>query len=99
MKSNITQPTREAATVIRSVQQAERPTFASLTAILGAPDRDIGSGIFILVYDLSDGTKITVGTPDKKSVISVYHDNMQIYKKEAEQGVDGKPPEAAQPPN
>jgi len=73
--------------------------FASLTAILGVPDRDIGSGIFIQVYDLSDGTKITVGTPDKKSVITVYHDNIPIYKKEAGQGADGNPRDAAQRPH
>jgi hypothetical protein len=33
--------------------------------LFGAPDRDIGSGIHIYVYDLSDGTKVYIGYTDK----------------------------------
>ena len=60
---------RDAATAIsriRAVIKADL-TFDKLSEILGEPDMDIGSGIHIFVYRLSDGTGIRVGTPDKKA--------------------------------
>jgi hypothetical protein len=62
----------------------EQPTFARLSAILGEPDRDVGSGIFVLIYDLSDGTRLKVGTADRKSVLYVYHGSERIFQKKAE---------------
>ena len=39
--------------------------FDKLKHTFGDPDRDIGSGIHIYIYDLSDGTKIQIGYTDK----------------------------------
>ncbi|MCX6875330.1 MAG: hypothetical protein NTW21_16215 [Verrucomicrobia bacterium] len=36
-------------------------------------NHDDGSGIHILVYRLSDGTWITVGTPDKNKLMYIEH--------------------------
>ena len=41
--------------------------------ICGVPDEDIGSGIHIYVYKLSDGSLVRIGTPDKKRLIYVAH--------------------------
>src|SRR2546423_4184556 len=41
--------------------------------ICGVPDEDIGSGIHIYVYNLSDGSLVRIGTPDKKRLIYVAH--------------------------
>src|SRR5256885_13153943 len=41
--------------------------------ICGAPDEDIGSGIHIYVYELSDRSLVRIGTPDKKRLIYVAH--------------------------
>jgi hypothetical protein len=39
--------------------------YDDIVNLFGAPDRDIGSGIHIYVYDLSDGTKVYIGYTDK----------------------------------
>ena len=36
-------------------------SFTSLQSVFGTPDGDIGSGIHIYVYNLSDGTFIWIG--------------------------------------
>src|SRR5436305_1919888 len=41
--------------------------------ICGVPDEDIGSGIHIYVYKLSDRSLVRIGTPDKKRLIYVVH--------------------------
>src|SRR5205823_10924340 len=41
--------------------------------ICGVPDKDIGSGIHIYVYRLSDGSIVRIGTPDKKRLVYVVH--------------------------
>jgi hypothetical protein len=41
--------------------------------ICGVPDEDIGSGIHIYVYKLSDGSLVRIGTPDEKRLIYVTH--------------------------
>src|SRR5438067_5146762 len=41
--------------------------------ICGVPDEDIGSGIHIYVYKLSDQSLVRIGTPDKKRLIYVVH--------------------------
>ena len=41
--------------------------------ICGIPDADIGSGIHIYVYKLSDGSLVRIGTPDEKRLIYVAH--------------------------
>jgi hypothetical protein len=41
--------------------------------LCGEPDGDIGSGIHIYVYQLSDGSVVRVGTPDNKRIMYVVH--------------------------
>ena len=41
--------------------------------ICGVPDEDIGSGIHIYVYKLSDRSLVRIGTPDKKRLIYIVH--------------------------
>jgi len=44
---------------------AARPTFAELCAAVGPPDGTVGSGLFIVAYDLADGSQVwvTYGSP------------------------------------
>ena len=35
----------------------------------GEPDKDIGSGIHIYVYELADGSVVKIGTPDDKHIM------------------------------
>jgi hypothetical protein len=46
-------------------------TFSRMQLLFGKPDNDIGSGIHIYVYDLSDGTKIYIGYTDR--ILSAKH--------------------------
>lgn len=39
----------------------------------GIPDEHQGSGIYIFVYHLNDGSKISIGTPDLKKLYDVKH--------------------------
>jgi hypothetical protein len=85
---------RVAATIIpriRAVIKADI-TFDKLSEILGEPDMDIGSGIHIFVYDLSDGTGIRVGTPDKKAVSYVYQADNRLFPIEAGQAPGDQQP-------
>jgi hypothetical protein len=38
--------------------------YNNIKAVFGQPDDDVGSGIHIYVYNLSDGTRIVIGYPD-----------------------------------
>ena len=78
---------RDAATAIshiRAVIKADL-TFDKLSEILGEPDLDVGSGIHIFGYRLSDGTGIKVGTPDKKKVMYIEHAGKRLFPIEAKQ--------------
>ncbi|MBN2891049.1 MAG: hypothetical protein JXL97_04205 [Bacteroidales bacterium] len=46
-------------------------TYEKIENVFGEPDRNIGSGINIYVYDLDDGTEIWIGYVDK--IYYVYH--------------------------
>jgi len=87
-------PDRDAATVMPRIRKAidVGPTFESLSGILGEPDLDIGSGIHIFVYRLSDGTGIRVGTPDKNAVSYVYQADNRLFPSEAGQAPGGQQP-------
>ena len=39
--------------------------YSDLKFTFGEPDADIGSGIHIYVYNLDDGTQVTIGFTDK----------------------------------
>ncbi len=79
---------RDAATIMQRIRAAIEagPMFEKLSEILGEPDLDIGSGIHIFVYRLSDGTGITVGTPDKNKVMYIEHAGKRLFPVEKEQG-------------
>ncbi len=65
----------------------EDKKFDDIELILGQPDSDVGSGIYVLKFELEDGTLITVGTPDKKEVLYIHRSGpgikelIQIYNK------------------
>ncbi|MCX6880576.1 MAG: hypothetical protein NTW21_43240 [Verrucomicrobia bacterium] len=87
-------PDRDAATVlsrIRTVIEAD-PTIAKLSDILDTPDMDIGSGIHIFGYRLSDGSGITVGTPDQNKVMYIEHAGKRLFPV-----VSPAPPQPAAP--
>jgi hypothetical protein len=75
------QASRDAAAVLPQIQQllGGVPTYPALTAILGKPDGDLGSGLHIYVFALSDGSKITVATADGQSLFFVDHDKVRLY--------------------
>ena len=39
--------------------------YSDIRSIFGEPDADVGSGIHIYVYNLEDGTQVTIGYTDK----------------------------------
>lgn len=45
-------------------------SFADVTAVVGQPKDDIGSGIHIFLYPIAEGT-LRVGTPDRTRVMYV----------------------------
>ena len=47
--------------------------FAEVLRAAGPPDADVGSGIHIYVYHLSDGSRVWVGTPDRRRLLYVRH--------------------------
>ncbi len=48
-------------------------TIEEIINSCGQPDRDIGSGIHIFVYDLKDSTSIWIGSADNKSIMYLDH--------------------------
>ena len=48
-------------------------TLTEVVAQCGLPDDDIGSGIHLFVYELSDGSTVLVGTADMKSLNHLIH--------------------------
>ncbi len=51
--------------------------YSQMKSIFGEPDADIGSGIHIYVYNLEDGTQVTIGYTDR--IIYARHiDELQV---------------------
>jgi hypothetical protein len=48
-------------------------TVQDLEAKVGAPDRDIGSGLYVLAYRLRDGSSVLVGSADNSRILYVIH--------------------------
>jgi hypothetical protein len=69
----------------RSIEQfrftTKGTTMAQVIQSLGEPDRDIGSGIHIFVYGLSDGSEVWIGTPDASEIWYVRHGTETLYEK------------------
>jgi hypothetical protein len=51
----------------------DRLSMQQVVEVLGLPDRDIGSGLYIYVYVLADRSRILIGTPDGKQLLYVIH--------------------------
>lgn len=51
----------------------KKMSMKQVVKLCGEPQRDIGSGIHIYVYELADGSAVWVGTPDRKRIIYVTH--------------------------
>ena len=47
-------------------------SYQEVVARVGEADRDVGSGIHIMVYDLSDGTQIMLSFPSLDRLIAVH---------------------------
>jgi hypothetical protein len=66
-----------AVATARTIEIFERVTagmsMAEVMRLCGAPDEEVGSGIFIYLYRLSDGSFVRVGTPDKERLLYVVH--------------------------
>lgn len=60
-------------TIERFRRIERRMSMKDVIKLCGQPDRDIGSGIHIYVYQLIDGSEVRVGTPDDKKIIYVIH--------------------------
>jgi Domian of unknown function (DUF4952) len=51
----------------------DRLSMQQVVEVLGVPDRDLGSGLHIYVYTLTDRSRILIGTPDGKQLLYVIH--------------------------
>ncbi len=52
-------------------------SYRDVVAWVGDADADAGSGIHIMVYKLSDGSRVLVGTPDFQKVLYVKHESKE----------------------
>ena len=53
-------------------------TMKDVVGFCGLPDGDIGSGLAVFKYELSDGSTVLIGTADLKRLIYVKHGNEQL---------------------
>jgi hypothetical protein len=51
----------------------DRLSMKQVVEVFGLPDRDIGSGIYIYVYNLKDRSQVRIGSPDGKQILYVVH--------------------------
>lgn len=62
-------PSRDASIVVPLLKKLDPPPrIAVVEEILGRRDQDVGSGVFILTFRLSDDSLIMVGSTDGKVV-------------------------------
>lgn len=57
-------------------------TMSKVRTKLGEPTRDIGSGIHIYVYELQDGSSVSIGSPDGSDIWYVRHGDIVLYEKD-----------------
>ncbi len=50
-----------------------------VTTKLGAPDRDIGSGIYVYAYHLPDGPDVLIGSTDGSHIVYVRHGAQVLF--------------------
>lgn len=54
-------------------------TMQEVTARLGKPDRDTGSGLHVYMYRLSDGTAVLIGSSDGSAIMYVRHGGEVLF--------------------
>jgi len=65
-------PSRHAQSVLPQLQKFDPAVgFPQIERILGKPYKDVGSGIYIFIYNLDDSTTITVGAVLPKEVFYI----------------------------
>ena len=73
------------AQVPRSIESfrfiGSETTLQEVTAKLGAPDRDVGSGLYVYAYRLSDGTDVLIGSADGSHILYVRHGPEVLFEK------------------
>ena len=57
-------------------------TVQDVIAKLGAPDRDVGSGIYILEDRLQDGSRVWIGSPNNSQTLYVRHGAASVGESE-----------------
>lgn len=55
-------------------------TVGEVTARLGAPDRDLGSGLYVYGYELADGSEVRIGSADGTNVLYVRHGRDTLFE-------------------
>ena len=71
-KDNNQLPTRNHKIVLPIIKTLKNgDSISEVEKVLGKPDADIGSGIFILIYKLDDGTSISVGSADGNKILYI----------------------------
>ncbi|MBD3279541.1 MAG: hypothetical protein GF390_02405 [Candidatus Pacebacteria bacterium] len=50
-------------------------SYKDMIDVFGKPDSEIGSGLYIYVYILNDGSKVLFGYQSKSNVFYIYHEN------------------------
>jgi hypothetical protein len=55
-------------------------TMQQVRAKLGAPDQDVGSGLYVYVYRLNDGSDVLIGSPDGSRILYVRHGTTVLFE-------------------
>jgi len=65
-------PSREYTFVLSALENNESwLTYEIIEQILGEPDANIGSGVYIFLYTLNDGSTLIVTSQNKQSISSI----------------------------
>ena len=67
-----------ASTTARTIDKYQQiqsgMSFEDICRIVGSPDQDVGSGLYIFVYELDDGSVVYMGFASLSTVMYVSHD-------------------------
>ncbi|MFV1859603.1 MAG: hypothetical protein ACC647_09675 [Anaerolineales bacterium] len=63
--------------------------YEEVVARVGESDRDAGSGVHLMVYELDDGTEIVLSFPSLTSLAAVHHYDPASGERELILGSDG----------
>jgi hypothetical protein len=56
-------------------------TMQQVNTKLGAPDRDVGSGLYVYLYRLRDGSDVLIGSADGSHILYVRHGTDVLFEK------------------